>query len=165
MDYLGSCIKRIVYMMEEHWDGPPFLFAKLDVKDGFWRMAVSNADAWNFCYVIPSRDTNTDIDNIEIVVPNSLQMGWCESPPFFCSASETARDIMDAIRQTSLPPHEFKHRMLPRRMKHQGTSAHPTMMIEIYVDDFIGITNDGSLAHLTNLSQAMLHGVHSVSPP
>ena len=26
----------------------PFQFAKLDVKDDFWRLAVSDTDAWNF---------------------------------------------------------------------------------------------------------------------
>ena len=165
MDFIGSSIKRIVYLMEEQWDGPPFVFAKLDVKDGFWRMAVSDDDAWNFCYVLPSLNKSTNIDDIEIVVPNSLQMGWCESPPFFCSASETARDIMDNIRHKPLPPHEFEHRMLPQTTVEHRANATATTAIEVYVDDFIGVTNDASTEHLTALSRAMLHGVHAVFPP
>ena len=84
-------------------------FTKLDVKDGFWRMAVSDEDAWNLCCVLPYLQTTTNIDDIEIVVPNSLQMGWCESPPFFCSGLETARDLMEKLRTMDLPPHEFEH--------------------------------------------------------
>ena len=53
------------------------------------------------------------MDNIEIVVPNSLQMGWCESPPFFCSGSKTARDIIEnLVLYDSLPPHKFEDIML-----------------------------------------------------
>jgi hypothetical protein len=61
----------------------PFYFAKLDIKDGFWRCAINNDDDWNFCNVLPSVQKNIEMDDIEIVVPNSLQMEWCKSPPFF----------------------------------------------------------------------------------
>ena len=57
-------------------------FMKLDIKDGFWQMAVKNEDAWNFAYVLLSLCKSTDIDETELVIPNGLQMGWCESPPF-----------------------------------------------------------------------------------
>ena len=84
MAQLGNCLQRIITLMADNYDPyRPFLFAKLDIKDGFWRIAVNDDDAWNFSYVLPSQDKCCDIDNIKIVVPNSLQMGWCESPPFF----------------------------------------------------------------------------------
>ena len=38
-------------------------------------------------------------------------------------------------------------------------------LVEVFVDDYIGATNNGSLQHLTNLSRAMLHGIHSIFPP
>jgi hypothetical protein len=59
----------------------PFMFTKLDIKDSFWCMKVSDEDAWNFCYVLPSLHESINEDDTELVVPNSLQMGWCESPP------------------------------------------------------------------------------------
>jgi hypothetical protein len=37
-------------------------------------------------------------------------MGWVESPPFFCMASETARDVAQDCCKTklgTLPPHKF----------------------------------------------------------
>ena len=46
MGQLGSVVKRIVATMVDHYDpSKPFMFTKLDVKDGFWRMAVSDVDA------------------------------------------------------------------------------------------------------------------------
>ena len=73
---LGQTIKRIIYTMEsQRHKKTPFYFAKLDIKDGFWRLAVSDEDAWNFAYVLPSTTGSTNEDDIELVVPNSLQMG------------------------------------------------------------------------------------------
>ena len=89
MAQLGNCLQRIIAMMADNYDpSRPFIFAKLDIKDVFWRIVVNDDDAWNFSYVLPSQNKCGDIDNIKIVVPNSLQIGWCESPPFFCAASE-----------------------------------------------------------------------------
>ena len=67
----------------------PFKFTKLGIKYKFWRLAVSNTDAWRFCCVLPSANKVENIENIEILVPNCLQMGWFDSPERFCEASET----------------------------------------------------------------------------
>ena len=45
-----------------------------------------------------------------LVVPTSLQMGWVESPAYFCAASETGRDVASRYAEMklgSLPPHKF----------------------------------------------------------
>jgi hypothetical protein len=88
MVQLGNCVKRIIDIMEKNYDlKTPFKFCKLDIKDGFWRLVVNEKDAWNFCYVLPKlNNEKTSIDETELVVPHSLQMGWCESPPFFCAS-------------------------------------------------------------------------------
>ena len=55
MAQLGLVLKRMIHTMAKYCHHVlPIKFAKLDVKDGFWRMAVSDEDAWNFCYVLPS---------------------------------------------------------------------------------------------------------------
>lgn len=83
MVQLGNCVQRIIETLAQHIDpNKPFMFTKLDIKDGFWRVAVNNHDAYNFCYVLPSEDPSTSLDKADIIIPNSLQMGWCESPPF-----------------------------------------------------------------------------------
>ena len=85
-------------------------------------MRVSDQEAWNFCYVLPSIKPIENDDDIEIVVPNSLQMGWCESPPLFCTGTETARDIIDDISSNkNLPPHRFEHIMLKNVTKNKLT--------------------------------------------
>ena len=54
------------------------------------------------------------MDDIDLVVPNSLKMGWCESPLLFCSGSENAQYIMERLRLMDLPPHNFEQVMLQR---------------------------------------------------
>ena len=55
MVQLGKVVRQIIHLMAEHrHHGHPFKFAKLDVKDGFWRMAVADDNAWNFHYVLLS---------------------------------------------------------------------------------------------------------------
>jgi hypothetical protein len=170
MVQLGYSLRRLITNMADAYNpAKPFYFAKLDIKDGFWRCAVNNADAWNFCYVLPSHNKNITMDEIELVVPNSLQMGWCESPPFFCSSSETARDVIEALKDDiSIPPHKFESIML-EEVKDIATKLDNndgnSVTLEVFVDDFIGMTNNASLPHLTQLSRAMLHGIHSIFPP
>jgi hypothetical protein len=172
MAQLGKSITRIVSTLaKNHNIKKPFKFAKLDIKDGFWRMAVNNESAWNFCYVLPSKAKDQHIDDITIVVPNSLQMGWCESPPFFCSGTETARDIIDSliIADIALPQHAFETIMINEAVKEklndQQDNKDNITLTEVFVDDFIGVTNDTSIEHLTKISRAMLHGIHSIFPP
>ena len=130
-------------------------------------MRVSNEDAWHFCYVLPTLRKNIDEEDIELVVPNSLQMGWCESPPFFCAGSETARDTIDRITNNpSLPHHRFEHTMLKDFMsKNLKPSDGQITLQEVFVDDFIGCTNTLTKDHLTQTSRAMINGIHSIFPP
>lgn len=171
MIQLGQCVQRLIAFLADNYNPEqPFLFSKLDIKDGFWRMAVNDENAWNFCYVLPSDDHNDDIDDILIVVPNCLQMGWCESPPFFCAASETARDVIEALLQeVTLPIHPFEDKMLDAArdaaFNRLSAAAAYVNLVEVFVDDFIGATNNSNIAHLEHFSRAMLFGVHSVFPP
>jgi hypothetical protein len=155
-------------MADNYNQNQPFYFVKLDIKDGFWRMAVSNEDAWNFAYVLPSLQEITNEDNIELVVPNSLQMGWCESPPFFCSGSETARDVITQIHEeANLPTHRIENDMLADIMTtiEWENSKKFLTLFEVFVDDFIGATNNGAYNHLRQVSRSMIHGIHSIFPP
>ena len=170
MTELGNVLRRIIRTLADgQIKNKTFMFAKLDIKDGFWRLIVNDVDAWNFCYIIP-RDTSTkhtNMDDLQIVVPNCLQMGWCESPAFFCAASETARDIISSLLKTPLPAHPFEHRMLPHNFNDLPTSDLNSVMalIEVFVDDFIGCVDNVTQEKLLHTSRAMLHGIHSIFPP
>ena len=122
--------------MADNYDpDKPFVFSKLDIKDGFWRMVVLAADAWNFCYVLPAGDGKpVDIDNTEIVLPHALQMGWCESPLFFCAALETAREVIRLLvrQQHELPPHPFENQMQVDRIPDSVSDLIATL-IEVFV--------------------------------
>ena len=170
MVQLGQCLQRIIHTMATNYDPHhPFAFAKIDIKDGFWRMMVSEQDAWNFCYVLPSLDPDQPLDQIEIVVPSSLQMGWCESPPYFCAATETARDVIDNLLSSDieLPHHRFLPKMLEQgdRLHRLEAAAFTTNLLEVFVDDFCAMTNNLSKENLTKFSKAIIHGIHSVFPP
>jgi len=168
MHQLGHVLPRIIAAVAAAApDNGPIFFAKWDIKDGFWHMVVSTEDAWNFCYVLPGSDPNDPL----IVVPTSLQMGWCESPPFFCAAMETARDIADELRlkPSPLPPHPLETLCLP------PTDTLPTLqptnrqqlieLLDVYVDDFIGLIQAPSACRLKHFTRAILHGIHKIFPP
>ena len=168
---LGNALKRIIHEMGEHYNPAfPFKFAKCDIKDGFWRMVVHPDDAYNFCYVLPSKSKNTPIDDIILVLPDSLQMGWCESPPFFCAATETARDVINFLitnqATTTLPPHPMEDKMMELTSNEiQQIPPKISNITEVYVDDFCCGTNNLHPTHLRQTSRAILHGIHSIFPP
>jgi len=87
LDQLGQALSRIIHAFAKAEEDARIFMAKWDIKDGFWRMDCEKG----------------------------LQMGWVESPPYFCAATETARDITSDYCDTpvgSLPHHKFaKHVM------------------------------------------------------
>ncbi len=143
--------------------------AKWDIKDGFWRLDCESTKEWSFAYVLPS---SHGTEQVSLVVPTSLQMGWIESPAYFCAASETARDVAATYAEMplgSLKGHKFLHytqtspafQRLPR---HIAPTSILRYFSEVFVDDFIkGVIADNQ-AHLNHLSNATMHGIHDVFP-
>ena len=75
---LGNVIPRLIWAMALAPDiGIPSMFTKVDLKDGYWQMVINTSDAWNFAYVLSPVNTG---DDVKIVIPDCLQMGWGESP-------------------------------------------------------------------------------------
>ena len=167
MSQLGVALTRFVQKLADNYDPKrPFAFVKFDIKDGFWRMAVHPDNAWHFAYVLPPLSPNTPDDELEIVVPFALQMGWCESPPLFGTASETARDVTESLKAAGdNPPHPLE--TLVKYNVPPTTSAPPNIveLLEVYVDDFFAGTNDLRRSNLIEFTRALLHGIHSCFPP
>ena len=169
MAFMGTTLKRIIEAIAtSSTDEGDILFSKIDIKDGFWRLSVSEEDAWNFAYVLPAPPNQP----IELVIPTALQMGWTESPPFFCAATETVRDLAEkAMYNTteSLPPHPLEHHILPPdkwpddKMDKYATSFR--RLIEVYVDDFIALVQTSDRHQLLHITRALLHAIHDVFPP
>ena len=172
MDQLGSVLPRLIEAVAKAPDDDgPILFAKLDIKDGFWRMVVPEEEEWNFACVLPNLQEGAPV---ELVIPSALQMGWCESPPFFCAASETARNVAEELIAEptgSLPPHPLEEFMMPP----SPTSWPETnlaercedflTMIEVHVDAFLALCQCQDLDELRHISRAVMHAVHDVFPP
>ena len=62
---LGTSLQRIVStMVDNHNMNCPFMFSKLDIKDGFWRTVVDKEYTCHFVYVLQPIDGSTP-DNLE----------------------------------------------------------------------------------------------------
>lgn len=167
---MGHALHRIIHAFAEadrSYPNAKIFSAKWDVKDGFWRLVCQEGEEWNFAYVLPQAEGAP----VKIVVPTSLQMGWVESPPYFCAASETARDIVAQYAETpvgSQPTHKFASYMtgtheyaaLPKR----GAGAPFRYLIETYVDDYIALAMPASQEELDHVSGSVMRGVHDVFP-
>ena len=143
IDQIGECLTRIIHAFAETDPNAKVFMAKWDIKDGFWRMDCAEGEEWNFAYVLPQEEGKPTI----LVVPTSLQMGWVESPPYFCTATEMARDIIMEYTEHLvgiLPRHKFEkyitgdddYAQLP---KQDTNSDGFVYIVEVYVDDFISL--------------------------
>jgi hypothetical protein len=108
-----------------------------------------------------------------LVILTLLQMGWFESPPYFCATTKTSRNIATEYVETklqSLTPHKFEkfvigapdYEALPEVGDPQLGSAY---MVEVYVDDFMSLVIPVSREQLRHVANAIMHGIHDVFPP
>ena len=131
-------------------------------------MDAEEGTEWSFAYVLLQSPGKP----IYLVVPTSLQMGWVESPLFFCAASETAWDVARDYCETkieTLPPHKFTNYVtrnqaydeLPER---DDSGNNFRYLLEVYVDDFVSLVVPTSREHLRHISTGTMAGIHDVFP-
>ncbi len=153
---IGHSLKRIIHAFAAAGENDKIFMAKWDIKDGFWRLDCQSGEEWNFAYVLPPLTPNDK--QVQLVIPTSLQMGWIESPPYFCAASETARDVAENYLQ--LPIGELDdHKFLPWS---DLTSSYADLplecrgklryLLEVYMDDYIGLAIPTSQQQLQHYS-------------
>ncbi len=177
IDQIGHSLARIIHAFASTAEDEKVMMAKWDIKDGFWRLDCREGEEWNFGYVLPSLEKATTT----LVIPNSLQMGWVESPPYFCAASETARDVASQYVETRVGS-RADHKFLQHT---QSTSAYASVadppqettdilattedpfkyLVEVYVDDFIGLVIPTTRAQLDHVANSIMCGIHDVFPP
>ena len=161
---IGNVLRRVLTLLDSAALDEVVMLAKIDLSDGFWRMLVEQDQQVNFAYVMPDPPGHPT----RIVVPAALQMGWMESPAYFCAATETSRDIVQGLvtDQTELPPHCLEEYMRPKKSAKRSKSDSPAHGTYVYVDDFIGAaveSKDGTL--LGRMARCLMHGIHAVFPP
>jgi hypothetical protein len=167
IDQMGHALSRIIHAFAEADDDAKIFMAKFDIKDGFWRLDCQQGEEWNFAYVLPQREG----EPVRLVVPTSLQMGWVESPSYFCAASETARDVAAKYAETSigaLADHKFaKYSKGSEAFEDLPEKSGDTKLryfFEVYVDDFVPLAIASSKEQLEHVAKALLHGIHDVFP-
>jgi len=73
------------------------------------------------------------------------------------------------LQEVTLPEHPFEDKMLDKAREtawqRLSAAASYVNLVEVFVDDFIGATNNSTMKHLEHFSRAMLFGVHSIFPP
>jgi hypothetical protein len=157
LDQLGHALSCIIHAFAEAEEGDKIFMAKWDIKNGFWRMDCAEGKEYNFAYVLPQEEGKP----VTLLVPTSLQMGWVESPSYFCTATETTRDIAATYCNTpvgSLPKHKFiKHVRGDAAVADLPASAETNSpchyCLEVYVDDFMSIVIPTSRKHLDQLQR------------
>jgi len=166
-DQFGQALARIIHAVAETADHEKIFMAKYDIKDGFWRLQCARDDEWNFAYVLPQLPGAPT----KLVIPNSLQMGWVESPTYFCAASETARDVATQYIEHpvgTIPDHPFAHLAMTSdsiNTIRPDSSGSFKYLMEVYVDDFIPMASPTTKEQLRHIASAVMHGIHDVFPP
>ncbi len=166
IDQIGHSLTRIIHTFAKTKDEARIFMAKWDIKDGFWCLDAEDGAEMNFTYVLPQDPGKP----IYLVVPTSLQMGWVESPPFFCMSSETARDVAQDYCEAeigTLPPHKFTNYItgnqaydkLPERDDSRNNFRY---FLEIYVNDFVSLVIPTSRKQLWHVSTDTMAGIHNV---
>jgi len=162
---IGKVLPRLFHFMATTPEDQEIRLSKVDLSDGFWRLLVEPTQKWNFCYVMPDPPGS----RIRIVVPSALQMGWAESPAYFCTATETGRDIIEMLlrEEIDLPEHPLEQFMKPSDTP--KTAPHGTeeqKSIGVYVDDFVlAVVENNDRSLIRRVSRATLHAIHSIFPP
>jgi hypothetical protein len=144
------------------------LRGKVDLSDGFWRMIVRPSQRYNFCYVLPQPKE----EPTRIVIPSALQMGWRESPPYFCAATETGRDLADWMIESefNLPRHPLEKYMMPLERPSSAGQASSALLkpwrVLVYVDDYIvAVLSHKGIRFIQQVVRATLFGIHAIFPP
>lgn len=170
INQMGHSLSRIIHALASTSKDEKVFMAKWDIKDGFWRLDCAAGEEWNFAYVLPELTG----PSTKLVIPNSLQMGWIESPPYFCAASETGRDVAEWYAEMpvgTLPPHKFLHHtqtaapykdLPPTQPAHSGGFRY---LIEVYMDDYIGLVTATSRDQLDHVAGSVMHAIHDIFPP
>ncbi len=168
IDQIRDCLSRIIHAFASADADAKIFMVKWDIKDGFWRMDCREGKEWNFLYVLPQPEGQP----VRLVVPTLLQMGWVESPPYFCAATETARDTASDYIETKIgtrPRHKFEHYVTGSAeyavLPAATDAASLRYLLEVYVNDFISLVIPTSQEQLQHVTNTIFEGIHDVFPP
>ena len=81
---------------------------KADVSDGFYRIGLCLEDEFKLGMIFPSGKEEEPM----VAIPLTLPLGWNNSPPLFCTATETVADLANKSLCSHQPskPHKLDDR-------------------------------------------------------
>jgi hypothetical protein len=119
---LSRLIRHLVLADPRH--GPTRLI-KVDIADGFYRIGLKPADVPKLGVVYPGFPGEPPL----VAFPITLPMGWTNSPPLFCSATETIADLANAniLKWRNPAPHRLDDIASPSLFSPEASKlpAHP----------------------------------------
>ena len=97
----GRTLERILYQIRHSNPrfGPVYL-SKVDLSDGFYRIQLNSSAIAKLAVALPRFPNEEQLLALPLVLP----MGWVESPPFFCAATETVADLVNQWPAHIYPP-------------------------------------------------------------
>ena len=102
----GRALERLLYLIRH--SNPrfgPVHMGKVDLSDGFYRIALNDSAIAQLAVALPKYEDEDQLLALPLVLP----MGWVESPPWFCVATETVADIANHWPHTVEPlPHPLE---------------------------------------------------------
>ena len=113
----------------------------------------------------------------KLVVPTSLQMGWIESPTYFCTVSETEQYVVEQYIENpvvSLAKHKFVEltevnsditELKDADTLKESSKESFNYMLELYMDDYIVLAIPKSQDQLHHDANPIMTGIHDVLPP
>ena len=96
----------------------PVKTAKHDVKDGYYRLFLSPADCLKLAALLPRYDDEPPL----VGIPMSCTMGWAQSPPTFCTMSETVCDLVNEGLRSGYLLRTPTHRLSVAAQAHDDVS-------------------------------------------
>jgi hypothetical protein len=184
----GRALERIIakVVLADPRYGPVKVI-KIDIADGFYRIRVRTEDIPKLGVIFPHKEGEAPLVAFPLVLP----MGWTESPPYFCAATETVTDIAnDRMAKWRNPP---IHRLeadtqvdvtgeeLPPVISSSpelGALEVPTDLdpllacrrarqlayIDVFVDDFLGAAQ-GNEARLNRVRRILMDSIDLIFRP
>jgi len=86
----GKALQQVLHKIQ-HVNptlGPVYL-SKINIADGFYRIWLKASDVPKLGVLLSSREGEEALAGLPLTLP----MGWKESPPWFCAATETIADL------------------------------------------------------------------------
>ena len=149
----------------------PVYTLKVDISDGIYRIDLRPSDAPNLVLILPTEEE----EEPQVAISLKLPMGWKNSPPIFCKATEIVVDLTnddlhphiqasphhmnDPSEQVAIwkpPPIYPSLAAIPRDPMLGRHNADLLVYVEIFVDNFLGSAQEPA-HHQRHVCRTIFH--------